>query len=904
MSSPGSVPDRLSEWLAQISDDQLSLILRERLENLFPMPVGSGQLAARLTSPFTVTQTVEALDMLSSACLEVMADLTDHGRNSGPLTVSDLYDRLTESLAEVGVDESSMPTKQHVLSALEYLSEHGLVWGLPFPDTADHATVESQFRVVPDAVRSLTSQIAFIEPPLPTGEDWTALLDTVTPQERRVLQRLHDAGGRGVHSPAKNSDPSAPVPHLISLGLLEVYDTVQSTGGRPSSTGKGHRQSGTDESTPQPPADVYVRLPLRVHNYLAGRHDNFVPTSLRPPEGFHFPPSPIPMKQTPNDIIGTVSTARAQLSSAAAAEVSLPLFHMRELLRFAARTPFKALRNSEIGVRELRRAEKEMSDIGLTRTRLITLLELARGLGFLDWGDPESLYDEADYGWWGPTRLAEEWIHADAGTQWALLAMGWFGSLAQTWVVGKDEDGKNINVFDEETVSPGALVLRRHLLTAARGFDPSATGKTEDAYSAYGYMYPQHVVYMDPRAVPNMVANAEAFGLISGRATTGVTDILLPLFRDITPDRETHSTPMADYVLRLSRTYASQATSQPASAGSDSVESNENTGDSRADTTGSSTTDLSLYDAYVVALIRHCQASFPAPSSTLIAQGDMTVLAPSPLDDTTTSMMDRIADVESPGLATLYRVSEDSLRRGMASGLTPEDISSFLSLRVLNGVPQGLIFLINDVGRFYGSSVRGGEASCYLRTDDPQVVDDVLASPAASSAGLRKIAPTVLVGSVPLATALRDVAAEGFQVVQEDAGGMAVQSDSVARFDSHFDLSPADESEMLTRYSVNVTPTPEGGIAGAIAAVRREDADDVEGRVLTHPQDWVPQLSHYARSGMHVIVTYVEKNGATKRYRMEPLTVTSGYFDGFDVHSSEVRRIAFHHVTSITLMDR
>ncbi len=95
MSSPGSVPDRLSEWLAQISDDQLSLILRERLENLFPMPVGSGQLTARLTSPFTVTQTVEALDMLSSACLEVMADLTDHGRDSGPLTVSDIYDRLT-----------------------------------------------------------------------------------------------------------------------------------------------------------------------------------------------------------------------------------------------------------------------------------------------------------------------------------------------------------------------------------------------------------------------------------------------------------------------------------------------------------------------------------------------------------------------------------------------------------------------------------------------------------------------------------------------------------------------------------------------------------------------------------------------------------------------------------------
>lgn len=874
MSSPGSVPERLSEWLSQISDNQLSLILRERLDNLFPMPVGSGNLAARLASPFTVRHTVEALDMLSSACLEAMAHVLDGHDSTATLTVSEVYDCLSELLTDAGVNASAQPTERDVLAALGYLSVHGIVWGLPFPTTTEDADMASSFRVVPEALESRSSQCAFIEPPLPVGDAWSELVNGLTEHERRVLHRLHDAGGRGVHSPAKNSDPSAPVPHLISLGLLEVYDAASS----------------------EPSADVYVRLPLRVHNYVAGRHENFVPTSLRPPKDFFFPPPPVPVAQTADDIAAAISEDRAAVSSAAVSEVALTLAHMREVLRFAAHTPFKALRNGEIGVRELRRAEKELSSMGVTRAKLVFIVELARGLGFLDWGDPDTLYDDATYGWWAPTRLADEWMDADAGTQWAILAMGWFGSLGQTWLVGKDADGKNVNVFDEETASPGALVLRRQVLLAARGFDPLTTGAREDTYTAYGFMYPQHVVYMDPRAIPDVAANAEHVGLLSGRTTTGVAEIVLPLFHDVSPSGGTNSTAMADYVLRLSRLYCSS----PAELDGAGVVDGESMAGSGA---AAEVSELSLYDHYVVALIRHCQESFPAASSTLIAQGDMTVLAPGPLDSETGRVMDRIAEVESPGLATLYRVSEDSIRRGMVSGLTPDEMSSFLSERVLNGVPQAVTYLINDVGRLYGS-VRGGAASCYVCVDDPQVMDDVVASPVASSAGLRMIAPTVLVGSVPLAMVLRDLSAAGFHVMEVDAGGVAVQSGSVARCERRVDRCPVGEADPLIRYSCTGVSAPEGGIPGAVACVRQEDADDAGGRVLRQPQDWVAQLSECARSGMRVMVTCVGKDGATHRYRLEPLTVRSGYFDGIDVYSSEVRRVAFHHVTSISLLER
>ena len=54
--------------------------------------------------------------------------------------------------------------------------------------------------------------------------------------------------------------------------------------------------------------------------------------------------------------------------------------------------------------------------MGVTRAKLVFIVELARGLGFLDWGDPDTLYDDATYGWWAPTRLADEWMDADAGT--------------------------------------------------------------------------------------------------------------------------------------------------------------------------------------------------------------------------------------------------------------------------------------------------------------------------------------------------------------------------------------------------------------------------------------------------------------------------------------------------------
>ena len=48
-----------------------------------------------------------------------------------------------------------------------------------------------------------------------------------------------------------------------------------------------------------------------------------------------------------------------------------------------------------------------------------------------------------------------------------------------------------------------------------------------------------------------------------------------------------------------------------------------------------------------------------------LIQADMTVLVPGPLDPETHQRLEAVADLESPGLASVYRISDASLRRGL-----------------------------------------------------------------------------------------------------------------------------------------------------------------------------------------------------------------------------------------------
>src|SRR5699024_7123598 len=166
-------------------------------------------------------------------------------------------------------------------------------------------------------------------------------------------------------------------------------------------------------------------------------------------------------------------------------------------------------------------------------------------------------------------------------------------------------------------------------------------------------------------------------------------------------------------------------------------------------------------------------AALPDPVSEVIVQADLTILAPGPLVPELAAEFALLADVESAGAATTYRVTENSLRRALDAGRTAAGVRELLARTSLTPVPQALDYLVEDVARRHGR-VRVGTAQSFMRCDDPSLVAQVLGSPAAEKCALRMVAPTVLVSQarpLDLVDALRE---DGFAPVVEDTTGAVV----------------------------------------------------------------------------------------------------------------------------------
>lgn len=160
----------------------------------------------------------------------------------------------------------------------------------------------------------------------------------------------------------------------------------------------------------------------------------------------------------------------------------------------------------------------------------------------------------------------------------------------------------------------------------------------------------------------------------------------------------------------------------------------------------------------------------PPVSSTFVVQADLTVIAPGELAVPVRAELELLADVESKGAATVYRLSEATLRRGFDAGRTAAGITSFLTDHAGRPVPQSLVYLVADLGRKFGQ-VRVGGARCYVRSDDPSLVAEITRARRTARLGLRLLAPTVAVTDAAPEEVLTSLRAAGYLPAAEDAAG-------------------------------------------------------------------------------------------------------------------------------------
>ncbi|WP_300677323.1 helicase-associated domain-containing protein [Nocardioides sp.] len=285
-------------------------------------------------------------------------------------------------------------------------------------------------------------------------------------------------------------------------------------------------------------------------------------------------------------------------------------------------------------------------------------------------------------------------------------------------------------------------------------------------------------------------------------------------------------------------------------------------------------------------------ALLPAPVDHVLLQADLTAVAPGPLEPALARQLALVGAVESRGGATVYRFSGSSIRAALDAGWSAAEIHAFLAGVSRTPVPQPLSYLVDDTARTYGS-IRVGHAEAFLRSDDEQALVALTHHPMAESLGLRQIAPTVLISTVPLDVLLPRLREAGASPVVEGLDGTI----HVTRPDVHRARTPQARRKGAVAQVKEAARVP-----AVIAAIRAGDeAASARPRregPLT-PADALGELRDAIDAGDSVVLTYVDNHGTLTDRVVVPQRVTEGKLVAYDQRTDEDRSFAVHRIRDV-----
>jgi DNA-binding MarR family transcriptional regulator len=276
----------------------------------------------------------------------------------------------------------------------------------------------------------------------------------------------------------------------------------------------------------------------------------------------------------------------------------------------------------------------------------------------------------------------------------------------------------------------------------------------------------------------------------------------------------------------------------------------------------------------------------------VLIQADLTAVAPGPLVPDRARTLHLLADIESRGGATVYRFTGTSVRRAFDAGWSAGEVHDFLATVSRTPVPQPLTYLVDDVSRTFGT-LRVGHAEAFLRTDDEAALAELLHHPQAGTLGLRRIAPTVLVSTIPIDELVQRLRELGSAPVVEAADGTV----HLARPDRHRTRTPRD------RRPVGLSAAREAAsVAAVLTALRAGDraaASRPRSAGTTSPADSLTALRDAVEARGTVTIGYVDHHGTSTERVVDPLVVEGGQLTAYDHRSDDRRSFALHRITTV-----
>lgn len=489
--------------------------------------------------------------------------------------------------------------------------------------------------------------------------------------------------------------------------------------------GVGHSASlheGADPSKPLPTLvrqgildqldDTTARLTGRVQQLLRG-------TLIADPGG-HFTAA----SQAGTDASGTAaadstddSTTNSRADDAGAAQAIQLIQDLGHLIEDLGRNPIVPLSSGGIGTREVNKVARRRGEPAETTLHLLTWLAHANLIGRGRATPTPAGQPARDY--WAPTELALDFLEASPATAWAILLVGWAGSAYAPWFVVEPD----VRPFEAGTASHAARGLRRTFPSLFADLDSlgndAPTPQPAEIQRELWRVRPGEAWRTTHTAWNAVWEEAKEVGVLASLRRDTVPTRAMGALHDVLSDRTNPAAnPVAD-----------------------------------------------LADALAEIL--------PAPVEQLIVQADHTIMAPGLLRPADQAMLAKFSDQESGGMASVWRMSKESVERALRAGLGAAEIEEFLEDRALGGaenVPQALRYMLHDAERSL-SQATAGVAQMYLSVTEPEALDRILALPDIDGLRLRKIAPTVAVSAAQLSFVTDRLEAMGVQLRLE--GGQA-----------------------------------------------------------------------------------------------------------------------------------
>lgn len=443
-----------------------------------------------------------------------------------------------------------------------------------------------------------------------------------------------------------------------------------------------------------------------------------------------------------------------------------------------------------------------------------------------------------------PTTEFDGWLRRGTAERWVQLASGWLAMTRLPSLVGaRDERDKSIAALSADVERHSAPALRLQLLGLLADLPPGyAPVAAEQVLARLAWLSPRRAS-ANRRSAAAILDEAATLGLTGYGAVTGYTRALL-------------------------------------------------------DGAGTGAAQAGANAAHALA------AALPEPVEEFLLQPDLTAVVPGPPEPDLRRELDLVADLESTGGASVYRLSAGSLRRALDAGRTGVDLQQFFADRSRTPVPQALRYLINDVATQHGR-LRTGTAAAYLRCDDETLLSRVLAEPGLEQLGLVRIAPTVLISSAAISTVLDRLRRAGFAPAAESPDGAVVTLAADAP------RVPARQHPRSSR--VRSSSLGEGQLAEVVGRLR---ASERLAAAVTNATSRITQqvpgvtsasimelLRSAVREERRIAIGYVDDTGIPSQHVLVPISLAGGVIRGHAPDDGRLRSYPLQRITTVSVLD-